>query len=190
MSKSLSILLALSLLSGLSACNSQNQTSPEEEEAPAVEESTDFVLLREDLEVRASSESSSGAAYNAIDGDLSTAWCPIEGDLTRSLTFLMPEGFSFDENNNLVTISPGFQNSGALIQSIDVWYDSFEEPVDILSFEESARPQDNDLPIGAINQMEFQITATYAEDENTTTPCIPEIHFPAFWGDLGSSLQR
>lgn len=173
MPKTLSVLLSLSLLSGLSACDSPSTPS----------------FDRGSLILEASSESIPESSHNAIDGDLDTAWCPTEGDRTRTLTFIMPEGFSFDETNNLVTVSPGFLSSNALIQTIDVWYDSLSEPIDTLSFANSPRPQENDLPIGPVSQMKFQITSTYSEDE-TATPCIPEINFSGLWGELGSSLQR
>ena len=180
MSKKLA--LSLSLLSLLSACGTEPTLNPSEaliEETPAA-----IVFSRDTAVLQASSELSPGPAYNAIDDDSSSPWCPIEGDLTRSLTFMTPEGFEFDETNNTVTMTPGFTDSDTLIQSMQVWYDGVL--IDLLSFENSPRPQENDLPIGPVDQITFQIADEYVIGDNASTlPCIPEINFPGFWGEQG-----
>jgi hypothetical protein len=126
------------------------------------------VLSRDTVVISASSEEGTNTVDKLLDEDLETKWCPVAGDITRTVKIHFPTGFAFDESSNGVWMSTN-------VKSITVWYNEMPDPIDILSFEEKAEPQFNDLPIGPVEWMTLQIAEDYVLEDQAS--CIAELDF-------------
>lgn len=199
MSKPLSLLLCLALLT--SACGSEAPALKEEDE-PTTEvveeavaedeeaiEEVAFESSRETTVASGSSELEDDTAYgfaynssNVLDLDYSTSWCSTDEGVPQVLTLSFPEvtalgsvgvvgGYARDEKIF-------FQNNR--LKTVEVWYDDLPEAVDELHFEDVYGMQFFDLTQEEAQTVKFKIMETYPGSKYTDT-CVAEVDLWSEW---------